>query len=177
MIYPTIIHYKEVQNDLEYTISIDYLDGSNWEVIKTFTEILSHRKKTSRKHQQLTFPIISQNGDIRDFNILEKRKYEIQKYLDYLLNSKAAYMALLDLIEFKKNSRYVSQIITEEGESSKRNSLLIPIENNSNKKSEVLINYDDDLDSKVVGDSFVEEDKLFLTQGRQPLSDDSDEEL
>mmetsp|Transcript_21140 Transcript_21140/g.18750 ORF Transcript_21140/g.18750 Transcript_21140/m.18750 type:complete len:270 (+) Transcript_21140:906-1715(+) len=173
MIKPIVIDYKRVHSDIEFIINIEYLDGNNWEIIKSSTEILNHRKRVSRKHQQLKIPVISHEDDFDDEMGNDKRKYEIQAYLDFLLNSKLAYKALLDLIEYKRNSRNSYKDVDDSKDS------LFPniSDKKSNKKSELSINYDEDGPAQLLGDSFVDEEQIFLNSGLHGNLDDSDEDF
>jgi hypothetical protein len=104
MLKVTVTDYKRIHNELEYTIYIDYYEGKNWRIVRTFPQILKHRKRVARKYPHLTLPVISEDGNSSHQHIMDKRKYEIQAYINYLLKSKVAYKNLLDLIEFQRFS-------------------------------------------------------------------------
>ena len=173
MINPSVTKYRRAHGEIQYVIHIEYLEGKNWEVIKSDSEIVTYRRKVSRKHQHLKIPIISQEGDIKDPMIWDKRKYEIQAFLDYMRNSKVWYKALLDLIEFKKNWRSVSEKIKEPEESLAGSSA----SKQSNKVSEVSINYHDEGPAQVLGDSFQDPNNIFSASPNEGSLEDSDEEL
>ena len=184
MIKPLVTKYRKLlSGDLEYTINVKIADGEDWEVIKTFTQILAHRKKVHKKHPLLNIPIISQSGDANDKVIQDKRMFEIQRYLDYLLKSKTAYKALLDLIGFKNNSRASvkrPKVNVVEPESSD-----IPLDSMSSSeqqelkdtnKSHLTINYDEDESSvQILGQSFREDDALFLSNKKYKDYDSDDD--
>lgn len=104
MLKITVTDYKRIHNELEYTILIDYYEGKNWRIVRTFPQIVKHRKRVSKKYPHLTLPVISEEGNSSHQHIMDKRKYEIQAYINYLLKSKVAYKTLLELIEFQRFS-------------------------------------------------------------------------
>mmetsp|Transcript_30652 Transcript_30652/g.30154 ORF Transcript_30652/g.30154 Transcript_30652/m.30154 type:complete len:305 (-) Transcript_30652:18-932(-) len=158
MIKPLVSGCKVIGHELEYTIAVDYLDGNSWEIIKPFTEIYAHRSKVSRKHQDLSIPVISRSGDVTDNVIKNKRKYEIQEYLDYLLESHKCYTELLDLIEFSRNSRAITYQKHGDISESKESSINSP----NNEVSSTSINNPDSPGGKIVGDSFIEDEGMLF---------------
>ncbi len=176
MIKPTVIDCRFIAHEMEYTINVDYLDGNNWEVIKPLKEIWKHRKRVSRKHQDLHLPIFSETEDFDDDIIMNKGKYEVQEYLDYLLYSEVGYQYLLELIEFSRNSRSISPNRSADISMSS-SSRLGPGDRSSNEISGTSINAPEENESKIVGGSFIAEDKLFESPNENSYKDDSDEDF
>ena len=107
-----LLNINKIMEEVIYTIYVEYYEGKNWTLYKNFAEILNHRRRMCKLYQRLSFPKINQNGNFDDEVALEKSKYEIQGYINYLLKSKQAYKDFLGFIEHYKYSVSLSDSTT-----------------------------------------------------------------
>jgi len=156
---------------------VEHLDGNNWETIKSCSEIYDHRNRVSRKHQDLPIPIISKTGNAYNGMDSNRSRNEIQEYLNYLRETEELYPDLLELIDFSKNSRSLANPSSGGITESKDSSINSPA-NDSIEISDTSMNNQEENQSKVVGDSFIDDEGLlFASHGDYANKEESDDEF
>lgn len=188
MLKVSVTDFKKVYEEVTYTIYVEYLEGKNWKIFKTFAEIMNHRRKISKLYRNLKLPTITQGQATDDQVAMEKRKYEVQGYINYLLKSQAAYKEFLSFIEFEKYSAFNtssssdSKIEVIEPSTTLAHELLYEINHRKKQRephskgtglSAVSLNQEESLDIM----SSIKNNEDLLDHIHKDKQDDSDEEF
>jgi len=161
MLKVTVSDYTQMDSLVKYTLCTEYLEGKRWNIYKSFQQIQHHRKRVCKEYPNLPLPILSSGASTNNQITLDKRKYEIQAYLNYLVRSKVAYKKLLDLIEFNKNTGSSMMHPDATDQESSDFTEEVKYEDLRNSSTSFLtINHDDE-SIRILGNSFRNQDTLF----------------